>query len=335
MRKHKNKIIAASVILAILAVAWLYGGTYNKNQGPGIGDREADGSRSASAHDTLSPGQTAENAAATDGAGGAAGASQPGSQDTTAPGNGAAAPSQGEAAGSPERTGRADPEGLPETAPDNAGQSSSEPTPIPDRQPGEAGTNGEERPMGGQSTAGGSTEQSEPGSDENPGASQDRYQTDPVPEGKPSPVEPEDAVSGDGSFTVYLAVRVDTILDNMDLLDKEKHELVPEDGVIFPRTAVTAYEGESVFNVFQREMRRARIHMVSRFTPIYNSAYIEAVNNLYEFDVGELSGWMYSVNGWYPNYGCSRYQLQPGDAIEWNYTCDLGRDLGQFWITGQ
>ena len=168
----------------------------------------------------------------------------------------------------------------------------------------------------------------------NPDTGKDRYLTDPVPEGKPLPVEPEAAVNGDGSFTVTLTVRCDTILDNMSLLDKEKHELVPEDGVIFPVTAITVYEGESVFNALQRTMKQYKIHMAHRHTPIYNSAYIEAINNLYEFDVGELSGWMYCVNDWYPNYGCSRYQLKPGDVIEWRYTCDLGRDLGQYWVTG-
>jgi hypothetical protein len=165
-----------------------------------------------------------------------------------------------------------------------------------------------------------------------PETGKDRYLTDPVPEGKPIPVEPQNAVVGDRSFTCTLSVRCDTILDNMKLLNKEKHELVPDDGVIFPRTTVTLNEGESVFNLLQREMKRAGIHMEFENTPIYNSAYIEGINNLYEFDVGELSGWMYKVNGWYPNYGCSRYQVKEGDLIEWNYTCDLGRDLGEYWL---
>ena len=56
--------------------------------------------------------------------------------------------------------------------------------------------------------------------------------------------------------------------------------------------------------------------------------YLQGINNLYEKDCGQWSGWMYEVNGWYPNYGCSRYQVQDGDNIEWHYTCDLGRDLG-------
>ena len=35
-----------------------------------------------------------------------------------------------------------------------------------------------------------------------------------------------------------------------------------------------------------------------------------------------------TVNGWYPNYGCSKYTLEDGDTVEWRYTCNLGRDVG-------
>ena len=44
--------------------------------------------------------------------------------------------------------------------------------------------------------------------------------------------------------------------------------------------------------------------------------------------------WMYKVNDWFPNYGCSRYQLQDGDVICWEYTCDLGVDVGGYRATG-
>lgn len=163
----------------------------------------------------------------------------------------------------------------------------------------------------------------------------DKYLTDPVPEGKPVPVEPQDTKVTDKSMTCTLSVSCATILDNMKDLDKEKIELVPEDGVIFKATEVTFYEGESVFNVLQREMKKNKIHMEFVNTPLYNSAYIEGINNLYEFDCGELSGWMYKVNGWFPNFGCSRYQLKEGDVIEWVYTCDLGRDVGdQYYDIG-
>jgi len=146
--------------------------------------------------------------------------------------------------------------------------------------------------------------------------------------------EPEEPVFVDESFTVTLSVRVDTLLFNMHLLDSEKHELVPPSGAIFPATQVQACEGESVFDVLQREMRSNGIHMASRFTPIYGSAYVEAIHNLYEFDAGPLSGWVYRVNGLSPGFGSSLYILQAGDIVEWMYTIDLGRDIG-LYVVGQ
>ena len=163
---------------------------------------------------------------------------------------------------------------------------------------------------------------------------QDQYFTDPVPEGKPLPVEPQDQSITNQEYTCFLSVRCDTILNNMSWLDPEKIELVPADGIIFAEREVHFYEGESVFDVLLREMKQNKIHMEYESTPIYNSAYIEGIANLYEFDCGELSGWMYKVNGWFPNYGCSRYQLMPGDRVEWVYTCDLGADVGGSYSTG-
>lgn len=162
----------------------------------------------------------------------------------------------------------------------------------------------------------------------NESTDKDKYLTDPVPQGKPIPVEPENAVITDKELTCTLSVRCDTILQNIAWLDSEKVDIVPKDGVIFAEKIVTFYEGESVFNLLMREMKRNKIHMEFENTPIYNSAYIEGIANLYEFDCGELSGWMYKVNGWFPNYGCSRYQLKAGDKVEWVYTCDLGVDVG-------
>lgn len=159
-------------------------------------------------------------------------------------------------------------------------------------------------------------------------ANQDQYLTAPVPDGKPQPVEPEQVISSDKAYTCTLSVRCDSILKNSSWLDPQKEKLVPEDGAIFPAAEVTFYEGESVFNVLQREMKKAKIHLEFENTPLYHSAYIEAINNLYEFDCGELSGWMYKVNDWFPNYGCSRYALQDGDVVSWVYTCDLGADVG-------
>lgn len=145
----------------------------------------------------------------------------------------------------------------------------------------------------------------------------------------PQPADPNNTVVTDKQMTCTLSVRCDTILKNMDRLDKSKVDIVPKDGVIFEEQTVTFYEGESVFNLLKREMKKNKIHMEFVNTPIYNSAYIEGIANLYEFDCGELSGWEYKVNGWFPNYGVSLYQLKQGDKVEFVYTCDLGYDVGR------
>lgn len=152
----------------------------------------------------------------------------------------------------------------------------------------------------------------------------DEYGTEPVPTGKPIPVEPEDTVVTDNELICTLSVRCDTAIGK----SHGKDIVLPDDGIIFPEQSVVFYEGESVFNVLVREMKKNKIHLEFVNTPIYNSAYIEGICNLYEFDCGELSGWMYKVNDWYPNYGCSRYELKNGDKVEWIYTCDMGKDIG-------
>lgn len=157
----------------------------------------------------------------------------------------------------------------------------------------------------------------------------DKYNTEPVPEGMPEPVEPGgEKVDKKTALHCTFSIECSTILDNMDKLTEGKEELVPSDGVVLAAKEVEFYEGESVFDVLLRETRANKIHMEFVAAPIYNSKYIEDINNLYEFDCGPLSGWHYRVNGWYPNYGCSRYMLSDGDVVEWRYTCDLSRDIG-------
>lgn len=108
-------------------------------------------------------------------------------------------------------------------------------------------------------------------------------------------------------------------------------ELLPADGVILEKTVVSVNDGDSVFDVLLQTAQKYGIHMEYVDTPVYNSAYIEGIGNLYEFDAGDHSGWMYSVNGEFPNYGCSSYLLNDGDAVQWVYTCNLGEDVGNVY----
>lgn len=125
-----------------------------------------------------------------------------------------------------------------------------------------------------------------------------------------------------------ISISCGTVLDNMDKLDKNKHELIPSDGRLFSETEVIFSDGESAFDLLLRVCRDNGIHFESAHTPLSDTAYIEGIGNIYEFDCGSLSGWMYNVNGEFPNYSCSDYIIQKDDKINFVYTCDLGKDVG-------
>ena len=134
--------------------------------------------------------------------------------------------------------------------------------------------------------------------------------------------------SEDTVYTCTISINCSNILSNWDIFDKTKASCVPSDGWILREMTVEFKKGQTVFDVLKNVTRTRAIQMEYSFTALYGSYYIEGINNLYEFDCGELSGWEYCVNGKFPAFGCSKYVLKDGDKIEWKYTCDLGADVG-------
>ncbi len=106
-------------------------------------------------------------------------------------------------------------------------------------------------------------------------------------------------------------------------------KLTIKKGYVLKHVKVEFKAGESVWDVLKREIDSRGIEYTYVWTPKYNSVYIEWIDGDGEFDNGEGSGWMYNVNGWYPNYGASVYKLKDGDVVEWRYTTNYGVDLGE------
>ena len=137
------------------------------------------------------------------------------------------------------------------------------------------------------------------------------------------------------SETVTISIRCDTVLRNYEELDPalRSEEFVPPDGVILPPTEYVLRPGDTVFDILDRAVRYNRIQMEYQGADenSFGSVYIRGLHYLYEFSCGPLSGWMYRVDGEFPNYGCSKYELSDGQNIEWVYTCNLGKDVGCQW----
>ncbi|MBR1555517.1 MAG: DUF4430 domain-containing protein [Oscillospiraceae bacterium] len=126
-----------------------------------------------------------------------------------------------------------------------------------------------------------------------------------------SPVQKENAI---GSVTI--TIRCDT------LAGKFESEYIPEDGIILDVTEIPIREGDTVYQILTETAQACGIQVEHG-----SNYYISGIQYLYEMQYGDLSGWMYRVNGELPSVGCGEYLLHDGDFIEWLYTCEIGNDL--------
>ena len=154
----------------------------------------------------------------------------------------------------------------------------------------------------------------------------DSKKNDQKTENNDTPVPTPDQKPDTKKDTVTITIRCDTAVNNGMHLESKWAGIVPVSGVIMPVTTVEFDDGDKVFDILSYVCDKYKIHMSYR-GGTDSSCYVEGINNLYEFDGGRWSGWMYCVNDWYPNYSCGIYKVKAGDVIEWNYTCDLGLDL--------
>lgn len=128
------------------------------------------------------------------------------------------------------------------------------------------------------------------------------------------PVQKADAVG-----EVEMTIRCDAVLGRLQA------EYLPQDGEMLPVTRFAVAEGDTVYDILT-EAARAHALQLDSSGP-QGMIYVSGIGHLYEYAAGELSGWVYYVNGESPSVGCDQYVLQPGDSVEWLYTLEMGKDL--------
>lgn len=140
------------------------------------------------------------------------------------------------------------------------------------------------------------------------------------------------------SETVTISIVCDTVRqkENWDKLDEQlkNEKYVPRDGVILQETTYVLRPGDTAYDILNRVCRYNQIQMesVGASATAYGSVYIRGINYLYEHSCGPLSGWMFRINGDFPGVGCAAYELKDKDKIQWVYSCDLGRDVGDSYF---
>lgn len=135
------------------------------------------------------------------------------------------------------------------------------------------------------------------------------------------------ATTADGNYTASctFSVKGTSATINKNKVNISIDTYTVNNQSIIDLTAINYQDGDTVWSATKRLLDDKGI------TYTYNSkktGYVSEINGIKELDYGAESGWMYSVNGDYPDTGCGDYEISAGDTIRWRYTLNLGKDLG-------
>ena len=132
-------------------------------------------------------------------------------------------------------------------------------------------------------------------------------------------------------MSVTVKISCETVFTHYDSLSEsvKNADIIPRDGIIVPAGEFALREGDTAFDVLRRILAYNKIPLdySGSSDSGLQSVYVKGIANLYERDCGELSGWMYRVNGQFPQVSCSDFALNDGDVMEWVYSCELGADV--------
>ena len=86
--------------------------------------------------------------------------------------------------------------------------------------------------------------------------------------------------------------------------------------------AVKITEEDTALSVIQKAGKDNQI-VVS-----VQSDYLTSIGGLAAGDQGDMSGWVFRVNGAFGSVGAGDTPVKSGDAVEWLYSLDYGEDWG-------
>ena len=134
---------------------------------------------------------------------------------------------------------------------------------------------------------------------------------------------PETASNAE-TMTVSLAIRCDSVVPYA-----AENPAIPADGVILESSAIALAPGSTAYDQLLLAARQNGFTFINKAAADndYKDAYISTLAGLSEFDYGDNSGWLFTVNGQLAPVGCGACQLHNGDRVVWYYTCNYVEDM--------
>ena len=118
--------------------------------------------------------------------------------------------------------------------------------------------------------------------------------------------------------TVSFQAAVDAGYDNA--------KAISETGVLVDGVEIGLPEGATAYDAVKSACDAAKAPVVKNGEG--EALYIESVSSLSAGDCGDLSGWLFNINGKYGSEGINAAKVADGDAVNLLYTVNMGEDIG-------
>lgn len=176
----------------------------------------------------------------------------------------------------------------------------------------QAGESREEDPAG----ASGAAQESQKapavsaGESKAPGGTPSQPETPSAAQASSVPPEPEPEPE---TITVTISVLCDLAVGNPSL---NPGVSVPADGVMVSGLSLSLTPGQTAYDA----LKQTGLALDYSGSPSRKNVYLRGIGGLYEKDCGPASGWVFSLNGGYPNTSCSNVTLNDGDVVVFQFT---------------
>lgn len=122
-------------------------------------------------------------------------------------------------------------------------------------------------------------------------------------------------------ITCNVSIDCTSVRDKLDLLKPSVRKHIPASGIILKESKIKVKKSSNAYDVLVTACKLNKIAYDAEYSKVYSSTYVKGIGYLYEKMAGDMSGWLYLVNGKTANVGASRYTVNEGDTVSWTYTC--------------
>lgn len=132
----------------------------------------------------------------------------------------------------------------------------------------------------------------------------------------------EDSISC--TFTINASVAAKN-----EELNKDVAALLKDDGMLANAKSITVKKGTNAGDAFKAFCKENNIVLNSEDGEY--GLFVKGIGGLDGGACGELSYWLFKVNGEFSDVGADSVTVNEGDAFEWVFTCNGGSDVGYKW----